>query len=82
MTAFTVIDNAPSTGLHSVSANGDKTFSVGEGSSEGWTLYQTKKHGSLQATIMTTASFRNSAPGEATTLIVETSASAIVEGQL
>ena len=82
MTSLTVIDNAPSTGLHVAAAAGDQSFSVGSGSSEGWTLYQTKKLGSLQSTILTTASFRNSAPGESTTLIINTSASSIVEGQV
>lgn len=82
MTNFTVIDNEASTGLHICAAAGNQTFAVGAGSSEGWSLYQTKKHGNLQATILTTASFRNTAPGEATTLIVETSASEIVHGQL
>jgi len=79
---ITVLDDVASTGLHSVSAAGDQTFAVGEGSSEGWAVYQIKKHGNLQATIMTTASFRNPSVGSTTTLIVDTSAGAIVEGQL
>lgn len=80
--SFTVIDNAASTGTHVCSAAGDQTFAVAEGSSEGWTLYQTKKFGNLQGNIATSALYRNAAPGTETTLIVDTSASAIVEGQL
>ena len=82
MTTHTVIDNAPSTGLHIISAAGNQTFSVGEGSSEGWTLYQSKTFGNMQGILAASALFRNTAVGEVTTLIVETSASEIVEGQL